>query len=195
MTKKFLLLPLLFLSGCSLGPVNVKPIDYYTLAPVRVTRGYSNQQVLAIDVPNAIRGLQTNAMLYSEREFQISEYAYSKWSANPSNLLQELLLESFNKAGLFKAVIGNAFAKTANWKLNIRILQWHQSFLDTQSEILVSYIANLYDLRKQKIIASRLFKVKIPCPTDNAYGGVVAMNEAMLKLIPRTINFVKIYTR
>ncbi|NQY42273.1 MAG: membrane integrity-associated transporter subunit PqiC [Legionellales bacterium] len=193
--RKVILLSLFLFSGCSLGPVKVKPIDYYTLESVKIRESYTNQEVLSIDTPSAVRGLQTNAMLYSERDFQIGQYAYSKWEAAPANLLQDLLLESFNKAGVFKAVVDSSFAKTANWKLSIRILQWHQIFLESPSEIWVSYIANIYDIKKNKIIASKLFEAKVPCATDDAYGGVVAMNQAMKKLIPKTISFVKIYTR
>lgn len=191
MNKILMLIFTLLLSGCSLGPVKVKPTKYYTLEPVPVKRTYAKRGVLAIEVPKAEQGLQSNAMLYSEREFQINAYTYSKWSATPTNLLHDLLLESFNKSGMFRAVISNPYSKSANWALRIRILHWHQSFLENPSEIVVSYIANIYDLRRHRIVASKLFETVIPCDTDDAYGGVVAMNDAMIDLIPSTLDFVR----
>lgn len=195
MIQLFLLFVLVLLSGCGLGPVKLKPVDYYTLHSVNITENYNKRGILAISMPKATRELETNSIIYTDRKFQISEYAYSKWTASPVNLLQGILLESFNKSGLFKAVISNSFEKSANWSLNVRILHWHQNFLESPSKVNISYIANIYDIKQQKIISSKIFETSVECPTQDAYGGVVATNIAISNLIPKTIGFVKIYTR
>ncbi len=188
-------LSVLLLSGC-MGPVKVKPIEHYTLEPVYIEKMHARSgSVLIIPAPQVDKGLQSNDMLYSMKEFQINAYTYSKWTSAPSSLLHKILLDSFNRSGIYKAVISSSYSKAANWKLEIRILDWHQSFLCHPSKIVVSYIANIYDIRRQKIVASRVFETSIRTRSEDAYGGVVAMNYAMDYLIPATIKFVRNNTR
>lgn len=193
--RYFAAILLIILSGCSFGPVPTKPTKYYTLEPVVVKKYSRKNGVLAIDTPQTERGLQSNSMLYSEREFQINAYLFNKWSASPPSLLQELLLESFSRSGAFKAVVTSKYASSANWVLKMHILRWHQSFLEKPSQIEVAFVINVYDQKKAKIVASKMFEKAISCETDDAYGGVVAMNDAMEDLIPRVHSFVSRYAR
>lgn len=192
---RYMLLTITFLlSGC-FGPVKVQSIDRYTLEAVNVDEYPRQGGVLLIPMPQVEKGLQTNDMLFSEKAYQINAYSFSKWTSPPANLLHKILLESFNRAGIYKAVISSSYSKSAKWKLEIRILQWHQTFIRYPSRVVVSYVANIYDTKKQKIVASRVFETSIRAKTENAYGGVRAMNYAMDELIPDTIEFVRRNTR
>lgn len=179
----------MFLAGCSISPVSDQT-TYYTLEPVAVTKYHRHNYVLAIELPKTEPGLQSNAILYSKQEFSLSSYVNSKWSVAPNILLHNLLIESFSKSAMFNSVISGSYTKNAKWKVKLRVLHWYQNFLVTPSEVVVSYIIDLYDLEHNKLIASKLFETIEPCSAENAYGGIVAYNKAMEYLIPATLSFV-----
>ena len=193
--KNYILILVCLLSGCSFGPITTKPIKYYKLDTIAVKKFPKRNIVLAIDKPQTERGLQSNAMLYSAKDLQVNSYAFNKWTTAPADLLQELLIESFNRSGMFKAVVSNKYVNSAHWVLKIHLLSWNQSFLTSPSSVKVAFIANVYNQKTAKIVASRIFEKIMLCKTNDAYGGVVAINDAMDWLVPKVHSFIGKYAR
>jgi cholesterol transport system auxiliary component len=72
---------------------------------------------------------------------------------------------------------------TAQYRLDCDNLILEQQFFSNPSRIRLALRAQLIETKKQTILASRYFELLEPAPSEDAYGGVLAANQATAKLL------------
>ena len=191
--KVVIVISIFILSGCTLiKPVDTSLVKYYTLDSVMIEKSrFKSHHGIIVSMPTSDQSLQSNKMMYTRSEFQMEAYNFSRWVGTPPSMLHKLLLENFNKLQCYKAVSTNAISSSTKWKIETRILNWYQSYLRKPSAIHVSFMVTIYNIKSNSIVGTKLFEIMLPSPYENAYGGVIAMNEAMDILIPNVIRYVR----
>jgi cholesterol transport system auxiliary component len=183
------LLLLLFASSCVLGLSENNAARTYFLSPnVSWPKPPNDHQhvetvVLLISPPKAQAGFDTAQMIYLLRPYEIKYYAFSQWADTPAHLLQRILIENFDKAGLWSAVLSAPSLLPAQYRLDTDNLILEQQFFSAPSRIRFALRAQIVDLKKPVIIASRRFELFETAPSDDPYGGVQAANRAVEKLV------------
>ena len=122
-------------------------------------------------------------MAYLLRPYEVNYYAFNQWADTPARLLHQVLVENLDKTGSWRAVLQTPGTVTAQYRLDCDNLILEQQFFSNPSRIRLALRAQLIETKKQSILASRYFELFEPAPSEDAYGGVLAANQASAKLL------------
>lgn len=191
------LLLALTLSACSLAPRETEATHTYLLNPDISSKTFSadlekhDTATLLINLPKPQAGFDTTRMAYLLRPYEVSYYAFNRWGDTPSRMLAGLLVQTMERTGLWRAVVQAPSAVRADYRLDCDNLVLEQQFF-SPSRVLVALRAQLIDVKQQRVIGTRDFEVFQTAPTEDAYGGVVAANQAVGKLLGELAEWVGI---
>ena len=178
------ILSILFLSGCSIKEVQIKP-SHYTLDPIVKLERFatSNNDVIKVARIDGPSGLNTRAILY-KKEGTLQPYKYGNWSETPSLKLQHLITEALQDQHHFHAVVlGNSMA-TNNLTLEPLLQNFEEVFEGDTSFVHVSLRFRLVDVRSGEVLASiKLISKKPVTNTNGAAGTVEAFDLATAEII------------
>jgi cholesterol transport system auxiliary component len=186
------------IGACSLGPKENTPSHAYFLKPEiswKNPHAFGERiahSVLLITQPKAQAGFDTALMAYLLRPYEVNYYAFNQWADTPARMLQRVIVENLDKTGLWSAVLQTAGAVPAQYRLDCDNLVLEQQFFTNPSRVRLALRAQLTDVRKQSILATRSFEVFENAASDDAYGGVIAANHASAKLITEMAEWLKI---
>ncbi len=200
-TRLVSLLPALLavcLAGCGKPPmlVNQYILDYP--APVAAGKAKTSE-ALKVDLFSVDQAFNTTSMVYQPQPFQSGVYNYSRWRANPGNLVTDFLVRDLRDSGLFKGVFGPSGAGQYRFKLEGGVVEFQEldaaggwqaslvltvALLDTQQEEL-----------PQRLVFQKTYRVQAPMPEKTpqglAQGMSQAMAEASAKIIQDTYEAVR----
>lgn len=187
LSKILALIVLIFSAGCSLGPKEMSAPRTYFLNP---EISWKNPQtfaerhtVLLITQPKAQAGFDTARMAYLPRPYEVNYYAYNQWADTPGRMLQRIMVESMDKAGLWSAVLQAPGAVSAQYRLDCDNLVLEQQFFFNPSRVRLALRAQIVEIKNQTVLATRSFELFEITPSEDPYGGVIAANHATAKLI------------
>ena len=180
---------LLMIAACSLGPTETTaPRSYFLNPEISWKNPHGSGErigasVLLITQPKAQAGFDTARMAYLLRPYEVNHYAFNQWADTPARLLHQVLVENLDKTGSWRAVLQAAGAVPAQFRLDCDNLILEQQFFSNPSRIRLALRAQLIETKKQSILASRYFELFESAPSEDAYGGVLAANQASAKLL------------
>ncbi len=178
------------LPGCGnlLAPSG-EPAKLYMLhAPAQVTTNAPRAQwQLLIAAPDAPLDLNNSRIAVAPTPDRIDYYANVSWSDRPPALLQELLLQSFDRSGRIGAVQRQSGGLKADFILTCDI----QDFQVESSPEPVAHIgvmARLVRTRDRTIVASRKFESSSPAG-GNFDGAIAAFDAGLQTVLPQMIDW------
>ncbi|SCZ66729.1 ABC-type transport auxiliary lipoprotein family protein [Thiohalomonas denitrificans] len=181
------LLIALLLTGCSLPSRTPSTMTYTLAVEPSVCSVDADGPVIEVATPVASPGFSTTGMAYREQPFELAYFAFSEWAAPLPKMLQPLLVEALESAGLFSAVLDSSQRLPADLRLQTRLLYLIHDFRRDTSRLELALRVQVVDVASGEIIANRILRTSEPAPTDDAYGGVVAANRALERLLPQVV--------
>lgn len=139
--------------------------------------------VLVVNMPQAQPGFESPNIAYIQRPYEIGYYATHQWAETPSRMLHPLLVRTFERTGVWRAVMAMPTSVRGDDRLDVDQVVLVQEFLQRPSRVLLSLRAQLLALPSQQVIGVRRFEASEPAPTDDAYGGAMAANRALQVLL------------
>lgn len=145
--------------------------------------------VLEVSAPRARAGFDTPLMAYTERPSALEYFARNRWADTPARMLAPLLAQSLDRAGGFRAVVQAPSAAVAALRLDTELVRLQQDFGVRPSEIRLTLRAQLIDAAAGRVLATAEFDEAEAAPSDDPYGGVIAANRALGRLLGRLADF------
>lgn len=176
---------MVLLSGCSLGPVKSTPVSSYTLTAGEQTPQPTrhSKQVLLIATPTAASGYQSADMIYTLDRYELKSFAKHRWVAPPADMLQPLLLQSLQNSGCFGAVVAPPFSGSADLVLDTKILTLQQEFSGNTSQVTLALQTTLSDSTTHKVVLNQQLQTTVSVSVNTPYAGVIAANQATQQLL------------
>ncbi len=178
-------LALIFLSGCSMKEVSIKPYSY-TLEPALKLERFttSNNDVLRVARIDTPSGLNSRSILY-QKEGATLPYKYGLWSETPPLKLQHLITEALQDQNHFSSVISGTSIASNNLVLEPVLQHFEEVFAeDGHSHVYVSLRFRLIEFKTGEVLASvRLSSLKEVTNKNGAAGAVEAFNRATAEVI------------
>ena len=176
----------------SCSPVTVTVNNQYQLSAFSAKQWAKKTLpiTLLVTPPDAAAAYQTGQMLYIKKPFELEAFAKNAWVNPPADMLYPLVLQSLQRTNLFKAVTSNAYTLGADYRLDTQLLALDQNFLKKPSFIEFSVKMVLTRVDDNKVLASQILNLQIPCPSDTPYGGVIAANKATKQFTENLAHFV-----
>jgi cholesterol transport system auxiliary component len=192
MPRRLLLASALLLAGCTgLHAPPAEHINLYLLDERASSRAAPVKRDLVIEVgmPRAQPGFDTPQMAYVQQPHELNYYAVNRWTDTPSHMLAPLLVQALEQSGGFRAVVQEPSAVPADIRLDTELVRLQQDFEMHPSRVEFTLRAQLTDVRSNRVLATRVFDETENAPSENAYGGVIAANRALQKILDQLSAF------
>lgn len=183
---------LALLAAC-VGPQG-KPQDSATYLlsaslPLKSGNAKSTHTILVAPM-RAHPGFDTPRMAYVREPNQIAYYAYNRWVEAPARMLTPLLTQALEANQSFAAVVQAPGSVHAQLRLDTELVSLTQDFSVKPSRMRLVLRAQLVDTQTQTIRGSRSFEVQAPSDSEDARGGVDAINRALPEMLGRLVEWV-----
>ena len=175
----------LTLTGCALlGPPGAPPPSLFTLAPGResVSPRDVAAQTIEIAPPAARPGFDGSRMVYVTRPYEIQFFSRHQWVEPLPRLLAPLLGDALERDRSFRATQSGE-SGTPALRLESEIVALQQEFTAQPSQVRFTLRARLLDGLEHRVLATGEFEAVEPCPSDDPYGGVIAANRAVARVL------------
>ena len=172
-------------AGCALfaSPAAAPP-SLFALAPG--FEGVPTRDLAApmveIAPPGARPGFDGSRMAYVTRPYEIQFFARHQWVETPARMLAPLLGEALERDGRFQAAqSGQSVAPALRLETEIVVLQ--QEFTAHPSQVRFALRARLLAGLERRVLATAAFEAVEPSPSEDPYGGVIAANRAVARVL------------
>jgi len=180
------------LAACAaLQPPEVEHANTYVLEamPAAGAPRPKGDLVLEVSAPRARPGFDTPQMAYTQRANALEYFARNRWADTPARMLAPLLAQALDHSGGFRAVVQAPSLAAANLRLETELVRLQQDFGARPSRVRLTLRAQLIDTDARRVLASAEFDETEVAPSDDAYGGVIAANRALGRLLERLAKF------
>lgn len=148
-----------------------------------IPEGKPGAGILVVNVPVARPGFETPRMAYTKRPYEISYYAAHQWADSPSQMLTPLLVQALERTGYWRAVVPMPTSVRGDHRVDIDQVELIQDFLQKPSQVRVMLRMQIIKLPDYLVLGTRLFDMVEEALSDDAYGGAVAGNKAVERLV------------
>ena len=173
------------LAGCALfASPGAAPPRLFALDPPRASARPRNAAAQTIDIapPGARAGFDGPRMAYVTRPYELNFFARHQWVEPPARMLAPLLTEALERDGRFETMQGGGSLDAA-LRLETEIVALQQEFAAHPSQVRFTLRAQLLDPAARRVLASSAFEAVETAPSDDPYGGVVAANRAVARVV------------
>lgn len=189
----FLLAALGLLPGCTiLRPPQPTVMNYYALeaetGQATTPAGGGGRLTLEVSPTRALPGFDVSRMVYVKRPSELDYFAQNQWVAPPARMITPQLVLALAHSGKFHAVVQGA-AAAAQLRLDSELVRLQQDFLQRPSRVRLTLRVQLIDVGTQRVLASGEFGASEAAPADNPYGGVLAANRALTRVLAQVAAF------
>ena len=180
----------LLLAGCSVLPAQKTESMHLFLLDAQVvkqTPAERRERVLAISRPVAWPGFDTPQMAYLRHPLNLEYFATHRWADTPANMLGPQLARALQAD--FRAVVQTPTLLHADLRLDTELIRLQQDFMVKPSRIQLTVRAQLINMKDKRIIATRQFDESEKADSDDPYGGVLAANRALQRVLQQLVEF------
>lgn len=184
----------ILLGGCSTLLPPPPPADKIYLlegnpAPAHPTPATRREITLTLSMPRARAGFDSAQMVWVRQPHGLEVYARNRWADTPARMLAPLLARTLERSGAFHAVVLAPSGVSAGLRLDTEIVRLQQDFSVQPSRVQFTLSAQLIDSSARRVIASAEFDETENAATEDAYGGVLAANRALDRLLAKLAAF------
>jgi cholesterol transport system auxiliary component len=145
--------------------------------------------VLAVGVPRARPGYDSPQIAFLRRPYELEYFAKSRWADTPPRMLAPLFTLALDRTGGFRSVLQAPSGVSADLRLDTELVRLQQDFGTQPSRVEIALRAQLIDLRGNRVLAETQLEEVEAAPSDDAYGGVIAANHALERMLVRLVDF------
>lgn len=185
------------LGGCGASLLPAPPqapslfaLDDASAAAVPARPAPANGPSILVAAPRAAAGFDTRGIVYLRQAHAVETYAYSQWVDTPAQMLAPLIAHALERTGAFAVVLRAPTAANADLRLDTELLRLQQDFGVSPSRVRLTLRAVLVEQASRRALAWREFDTSVVAPSEDAYGGVRAANQAVAALLAEMAAFV-----
>jgi len=185
------LLSLVLLSGCGIVRENHDTIRSYVLEmdggdareKSRIPSDVSILPNVLVGVPEPAPGFESSRMAYIQIPHEVNYFAISQWVETPARMLRPLLVRRLEQSGIWRSVIPMPTSIRGDYRLDLTHVVLVQEFLQQPSHVRLEWRVQLVNLNDRQVIGTRSFVREEKALTEDAYGGVLAAQQAVKSLL------------
>lgn len=182
----------MLLAGCTGLPapkLESPHIYLIDVQPAARTVQVKRDLVLSVAMPHARPGFDTPQMAYLRQPHELEYFAASRWADAPPRMLWPLLVQALEQSGGFRAIVQTPGVIPADVRLDVELVRLQHNFGARPSQLQISLRAQLSDVRNKRVLAVKLFDEVQNAASDDPYGGVIAANQIVQRLLGQLVDF------
>lgn len=173
-------------------PLKTEPVNTFSLQAQFEARVEppKDAPMLIVSRPRAHPGFDTSRMAYVRKPYELEYFSRNLWVDTPEKMLAPLLVRALEASGAFRAVSQAPGSVSGELRLDTEIVRLQQEFISSPSRLRLTLRVQLIDMPGKRVLATREFDVVENASSDDPYGGVVAANRA----VARVLNEVAVFS-
>jgi cholesterol transport system auxiliary component len=181
------------LGSCDIAvPGQGPPPELYRLTPKSTFREdlptVSWQLLLEPPLTNA--SIDTTRIGLQRTPTSVEYYARANWSDRAPQMMQTLMIESFENSGRILAVGRDSVALRADFVLKTDLREFQAEYTDGPNpKARVTIIAKLVQMPRRAIVGAKKFEAVIPAGSDTIDAIIGAFDEALGKVLKRLVEW------
>lgn len=182
----------LALAGCAgLQSAGTEPVHTYLLEAQfdRAEQVRPIPLTLAVSPPRAAPGYDTARMAFVRQPHALEYFAKNRWTDAPAKMLSPLLVRVLEQRAGFGAVAPASGMVKGDVRLDTEIILLQQEFTTSPSRLHLMVRAQLVEQAGHRVLATQVFEAFESAPSDDPYGGVVAANRVLPRLLEQIADF------
>ncbi len=182
------------LAACgTLLPGQGPPPDIYTLTP-KTTFDVNLARVgwqLVVEEPQAAGGLDTTRIALSESPTRVDYFASARWTERAPQMVQTLLVESFENSGRIVAVGREAIGLRSDFNLRTDLREFQAEYygISGAPRVRVRLNAKIVKQPRREIIASKTFEQVVKASGTRMADIVAAFDDALGGVLKQTVQW------
>ncbi len=183
------------LGACAgmLLPGQGPPPDIYTLTPKTIfdsTLAAVDWQLI-VQEPQAAGGINTTRIALSKNPIQIDYFASARWTERAPQMVQTLLVESFENSGKIVSVGRQAIGLRSDFNLLTDLREFQAEYFGggPGPRVRVRLNAKIVKQPRRAIIASNTFEQVVETRGPEMSDIVAAFDEALGKVLKKTVEW------
>jgi cholesterol transport system auxiliary component len=128
-------------------------------------------------------------MAYLRQPHELDYFSFNRWADTPSRMLGPLLAQAVEQTGSFRAIVQTPGVVPSDIRLDTELIRLQQDFGTQPSRIQLTLRAQLIDVVGKRVIAVKTFDETENAASDDAYGGVIAANRAVKRVLSQLADF------
>lgn len=165
----------------------------YSILPSYTPMSEANSinATLKLSSTRSIASLSSTQFYYLKEPSSINAYLYSRWSDIPSSMIDRTLTSSLQNQHLFDTLIPSTSSASADLILESDLNAFYHRFHnDANSEGLIDITYRLIDPKTKTTLSSKRFIITEPSPSEDAKGGVMALQNATYTLSSQCLSWL-----
>ena len=125
----------------------------------------------------------------TRRAGEIEYFSRNRWADTPAHMLAPALAQAIEHSGSFRAVVRTPGAVNVDLRLYSELVRLQQNFGVRPSRVEISVRVQLVGTAPPRALASAQFDEVEDAPSDDPYGGVMAADRSLSRLVRRIADF------
>jgi cholesterol transport system auxiliary component len=145
---------------------------------------------LLLEQPLTNASIDTTRIGLQRSSTRVQYYARASWSDRAPQMIQTLMIESFENSGRIVAVGRDSVALRADYILKSDLREFQAEYISgPKPRVHITIIARLVKMPRRAIIGSEKFDVVIEAPADTMEAIIAAFDEALGKVLKRLVEW------
>ncbi len=191
--KFVLAAPLVGLAACQVPVPGQGPAaDLFRLSPKSTFRDDlpTVDWQLVLEAPRANAGIDTTRIALQRARLQIEYYARAQWSDRAPQMIQTLMIESFENSGRIVAVGRDVVGLRADFVLKTELREFQIEYFNGGAPYgHIAIAARLVQQPRRAIIGSTAFETRVPAKEDSVPAVIEAFDEALGKVLRQLVEW------
>lgn len=176
-------------TGLQPQPTEQQNVFLLEAAPVAIVSHPKTNQIIEVAMPHARAGFDTDQMAYMQRPSEIEYFSHNRWADTPARMLAPAMVQAIERTGAFQAVVRDANAVHTDLRLETELIRLEQNFSVHPSRVDIAVRVLLAGSGTEGKLATAQFEENEQAPSDDPYGGVMAANRALSRLVAHVAEF------
>jgi cholesterol transport system auxiliary component len=144
---------------------------------------------LLVRLPEAEAIYDTTGMAYTAETYEVGYFSEYVWAEKPAQMIQGLLVGTLQRTHHFREVIVPPHFSSYGYVLNSRVLALSQDYTAKPPVLRAALRVQLVDTASNRVMATKDVATTEPIKERGPYGGVVAANEAIARILREIAQF------
>jgi cholesterol transport system auxiliary component len=145
---------------------------------------------LLLEQPLTNASIDTTRIGLQRSSTRVQYYARAGWSDRAPQMIQTLMIESFENSGRIVAVGRDSVALRADYILKTDLREFQADYIaGPKPRVHITIIARLVKMPRRAIIGSKKFETVIEAPADTMEAIIAAFDEALGKVLKRLVEW------
>jgi cholesterol transport system auxiliary component len=147
---------------------------------------------LVVEVPIASEGLNTHRIALRDGPLTLDFFASARWTERAPQMVQTLLVESFENTGKIVSVARQGVDLRADYVLKTELREFQAEYEGVDGhdpDIWVRLNAKIVRMPARVIVASQTFESRFPAAGQSMTDVVHAFDEALNKVLKKTVTW------